>query len=147
MSSTIAMTNGNGAIFGAGADARQAQRPGVPMEKEPPEPAGNAHWLQPDEMENPGWVLKRAGLEKLTPVFGTSVPPRGLSGIMRTAAYKIPEHFTSHWLLLMAADRVDVVEDRIKRYLPFAVVAAGLGGVYLALRPRPTFLRRVREAL
>ena len=126
--------NGNGAVFGAGADARQARRPGVPMEKEPPEPMGNAHWLKPDAMKNPGYVLKRAGLEELTPVFGTSVPPRGLSGLMRKAAYKMPEHFTSHWLLLMAADRVDVLEDRLKRYLPLAVLG---GALYLGLRAVP----------
>lgn len=130
----------NEPIFGAGFDAREGQRPGVPMEKVPPEPAGNAHWLQPDRMANPGHVLKRAGLDELTPVFGTTVPPRGLSGVMRTAAYRIPDHFTRHWLLLLAADRVDVLEDRLRRFLPLAVVA---GGLYLALRPRKTFLQRL----
>ena len=123
------------------ADASFEQRPGVPMEKEAPAPAGNSHWLEPDRMTDPGYVLKRAGLEELTPVFGTSVPPRGLSGVMRTAAYKIPEHFTSHWLILLAADRVDVLEDRLRRYLPLAAVA---GGIYLAFRPRrKSFMRRV----
>lgn len=117
------------------------QTPGVPMEKDPPEPAGNAHWLTPDKMEDPGYVLKRAGLDELTPVFGTSVPPRGLSGLMRKSAYDIPEHYTTHWLLLLAADRVDVLEDRLKRYLPFVALA---GGIYLALRPRrKTLLQRL----
>jgi hypothetical protein len=85
--------------------------------------------------------MKRPGLEQLTPVFGTSCPPRGLSGMMRTAAYKIPDHFTSRWLVLLAADRVDVLEDRLRRYLPLALVA---GGLYLVLRPRrKSLLRRV----
>lgn len=131
----------NEKIPGAGADAMQRQRPGVPMEKDTPEPAGNAHWLKPERMENPGYVLKRAGLDELTPVFGTSVPPRGLSGLIRKSAYDIPEHFTSHWLLLLAADRIDVLEDRLKRYLPIAVVA---GGLLLAFRPRKkTLLQRI----
>lgn len=122
-------------------DTTPENRPGVPMEKEEPEPAGNAHWLEPERMTNPGYVLKRAGLEELTPVFGTTVPPRGLSGAMRTAAYKIPEHFTSHWLILLAADRIDVLEDRLKRYLPLAAVA---GGLYMAFRPRrKPLLRRI----
>ena len=121
-------------------DAPMEQRPGVPMEKETPAPAGNAHWLTPDRMPDPGYILKRPGLDELTPVFGTSCPPRGLSGAMRTAAYKIPEHFNTHWLLLLAADRVDVLEDRLKRYLPLAIVA---GGLYLAFRPKKTFFRRI----
>jgi len=121
-------------------DTSMEQRPGVPMEKEAPAPAGNAHWLTPEKMPDPGYILKRANLEELTPVFGTASPPRGLSGVMRTAAYKIPEHFTSHWLILLAADRVDVLEDRLKRYLPLALLA---GGVYLALRPRKTRLQRM----
>jgi hypothetical protein len=120
-----------------GIDAAMEQRPGVPMENETPAPVGNAHWLKPDRMADNGLVLKRAGLAELTPVFGTSVPPRALSGIMRTAAYNIPEHFTSHWLLLLAADRVDVVEDRVKRMLPFAMLA---GGLYLAFRMSRRFV-------
>lgn len=122
-------------IFGAGVDGSQEARPGVPMEKENPGPAGNAHWLMPDRMEDPGTIQKRAGLEQLTPVFGTAVPPRGLSGVMRKAAYKVPEHFTSHWLILLAADRVDVLEDRLKRLLPFAIPLAA-AGLYFGLRTR-----------
>ncbi|MBX3229252.1 MAG: hypothetical protein KIT84_18475 [Labilithrix sp.] len=120
-------------IPGAGVDGSQEARPGVPMEKETPEPAGNAHWLTPQRMPDPGWIQKRAGLEELTPVFGTTVPPRGLSGLMRRAAYRIPEHFTSHWLVLLAADRVDVLEDRLKTILPFVVPLAA-AGVYFGVR-------------
>jgi len=121
------------AIPGAGVDAALEARPGVPMENEKPAPAGNAHWLTPDRMEDPGTIQKRAGLEQLTPVFGTAVPPRGLSGMMRKAAYRVPEHFTSHWLMLLAADRVDVLEDRLKFLLPFAVPLAA-AGLYFGVR-------------
>lgn len=121
------------AIPGAGVDGTQEARPGVPMEKEKPAPAGNAHWLTPEPMRDPGYIQKRAGLEQLTPVFGTSCPPRGLSGAMRKAAYEIPEHFTTHWLLLLAADRVDVVEDRLKFLVPFAIPLAA-AGLYFGIR-------------
>jgi hypothetical protein len=50
---------------------------------------------------------------KMTPVYGTTVPPRGVSGAMRTMAYKIPEHKPAHWLMLLMADRVDVMEGWI----------------------------------
>jgi hypothetical protein len=48
---------------------------------------------------------------KLTPVFGNACPPRGLSGLMRDFAYRFSEGKMSHWVLLMAADRVDMVEE------------------------------------
>lgn len=112
-------------------DAAPERRPGVPMERERPAPVGNAHWLAPERQTDPGTVLKRTTLDALTPVFGTAVPPRGISGMMRRAAYRIPEHHTSHWLALLLADRVDALEHRAKRVLPFALAAAG---VYLLVR-------------
>jgi hypothetical protein len=48
---------------------------------------------------------------RLTPVFGTACPPRGLSGRMRDFAYHYSEGRLMRWLTLLAADRVDVVED------------------------------------
>jgi hypothetical protein len=50
----------------------------------------------------------------LTPVFGTSTPPRGLSGMMRRAAFKFSENDLRHWLILLAADRVNVGEGLIE---------------------------------
>ena len=50
----------------------------------------------------------------LTPVFGTACPPKGISGIMRRYAYdSFSEGQSAHWLLLMAADRVDALESAI----------------------------------
>jgi hypothetical protein len=51
----------------------------------------------------------------LTPVFGTSWPSRGLSGKIRRFAYpKYSEGRAAHWLLLLGADRVDVLENRLR---------------------------------
>jgi hypothetical protein len=97
---------------GIAVDADRSERPGVPMEQSPPRPVGNAHWLSPDRQGDPGFVMKRKGLDALTPVFGTTCPPHGISGTIRRAAYRIAEHKTSHWLLLMIADRVDALESR-----------------------------------
>lgn len=42
----------------------------------------------------------------MTPVFGTSTPPKGISGAMRKYAYrKYSEGRAAHWLVLIAADR------------------------------------------
>jgi MYXO-CTERM domain-containing protein len=46
-------------------------------------------------------------------VFGTAQPPYGLSGALRRGAYAIPEHRARHWMLLMLADRVELVEHRL----------------------------------
>lgn len=46
----------------------------------------------------------------LTRVFGTSTPPRGLSGRLRRYAFQFSEGSAGHWLTLMLADRVNVVE-------------------------------------
>ena len=122
-------------IFGAGIDRDPARRPGVPMETEP-KPAGHAHWQTPQRQEPTAEVLKRANLEQLTPVFGTAQPPKGLSGTMRRMAYRIPEHKLPHWLLLLMADRVDVLEHRLGRALPFVLMAGGVAALAAMATPR-----------
>ena len=49
----------------------------------------------------------------LTPSFGTSCPPKGLSGLMRDYAYRYSEGTNRHWMTLIFADRVDVLESLI----------------------------------
>jgi hypothetical protein len=47
-------------------------------------------------------------------VFGTSAPPRGLSGAIRKYAYRrFSEGRAAHWLLLLGADRVDAIESHL----------------------------------
>jgi hypothetical protein len=47
----------------------------------------------------------------LTAVFGTACPPRGLSGALRNLAFEYSEGTARHWLTLLLADRVDVLES------------------------------------
>ena len=46
----------------------------------------------------------------LTSVFGTSTPPSGPSGSLRRLAFRYSESSYGHWLPLVLADRVSVVE-------------------------------------
>ena len=46
----------------------------------------------------------------ITPLFGTSAPPTGLSGMLRRLAYKMTENDIRHFMLLLLADRINVVE-------------------------------------
>jgi hypothetical protein len=49
----------------------------------------------------------------LTPVFGTSCPPKGLSGLLREYAYQFGEGANRHWMTLILADRVDMIESMV----------------------------------
>jgi hypothetical protein len=98
-------------IPGWGADLDPAVRPAVPRER-PEDGLTHAHWTVPEQQPE-AWPRERSvehGM--LPPVFGTSCPPRGLSGAVRRLAYRrYSEGRAAHWLLLLAADRLDVVES------------------------------------
>ncbi len=99
-------------IPGWGVDLEEHLRTSVPKENFRPELTG-AHWDFP-ERQQPRWPRERSPEHKfLTPVFGTSCPPRGVSGAIRRFAYRYSEGRPIHWLLLVVADRVDVLEGRL----------------------------------
>lgn len=60
----------------------------------------------------------------MPPVYGTAVPLHGLSGLIRKAAYRYPDHVPAHWLLLLLGDRVDAWSLHARRSLPFAAPTA-----------------------
>jgi hypothetical protein len=96
-------------IEGWGADLDEANRPAYPMERTPPR-LDNVHWDTPEQQPMRMEVFCSPERPSMTPVFGTGPAPRGLSGAMRAAAYKMTENDLRHWFLLMFADRVDMVE-------------------------------------
>jgi hypothetical protein len=101
-----------------GVDKSDTQRPGVPMER--PALARKA----------PSGIAVRS----------SALPPRGVSGLIRRAAYRYPEHKPRRWLLLMFADRVDVLEHGYGRYLLLFGVGLAGGAVAAArglMRPSP----------
>nr|WP_294696168.1 hypothetical protein [uncultured Friedmanniella sp.] len=101
-------------IPGWGADLDPTDRPSVPRERFDPGASG-AHWDFPDRQPE-RWPRERS-IEHafLTPVFGTSCPPKGLSGVLRKHAYAAySEGRAAHWLVLLAADRVDAVESHLR---------------------------------
>jgi hypothetical protein len=103
-------------IPGWGVDLDPKDRPSVPRERFDPAASG-AHWEFP-ERQPELWPRERS-LEHafLTPVFGTTCPPRGVSGAMRQLAYRrYSEGRAAHWLILLAADRVDAVESHLRSF-------------------------------
>jgi hypothetical protein len=99
-------------IPGWGADADRSLRPSVPRERR--DLLTGAHWDFPERQ--PELVPRERSVEHkfLTPVFGTTAPLRGLSGAIRKYAYsRYSEARAAHWLILLASDRVDVLESRV----------------------------------
>ncbi|EMY35127.1 hypothetical protein D477_006076 [Arthrobacter crystallopoietes BAB-32] len=103
-------------IPGWGADLDPKDRPAVPKERFDPAASG-AHWDFP-ERQPEKWPRERSiEHQTLPPVFGTSAPPKGLSGALRKLAYrKYSEGRAAHWLILIAADRVDAVESHLRSF-------------------------------
>ncbi|MDP9068386.1 MAG: hypothetical protein M3N53_08605 [Actinomycetota bacterium] len=104
-------------IPGWGVDLDPKDRPSFPREQLDPNLSG-AHWDFPERQEEK-WPRERSIEHKfLTPVFGTSCPPKGLSGVMRKYAYSaFSEARAAHWVILLAADRVDAVESHLQSFL------------------------------
>lgn len=113
-------------IRGWGSDLDPRRRPGVPMEEKAHPRAGAQLPIEPQKSEVPV-IHAHGGLPKMPPVYGTAIPPKGLSGVLRKVAYAYPDHWVRHWMVLLVADRVDVWEHRLRRGLPVAVgMAAAL---------------------
>jgi hypothetical protein len=103
-------------IPGWGVDLDPRDRPAVPREQFDPSLSG-AHWDFPDRQPEL-WPRERSIEHKyLTPVFGTACPPKGLSGAIRKFAYGYSEGRAAHWLILLAADRVDATESHLRSLL------------------------------
>lgn len=103
-------------IPGWGADLDPADRPSYPQEKLDPFATG-AHWDFPERQ--PGGEDRERSIEHdgLPPVFGTSVPLKGLSGVIRRHAYaSYSEGRAAHWLLLILGDRVDAWESHLRSF-------------------------------
>mgnify|MGYP004487739853 CR=1 FL=1 len=100
-------------IPGWGADLDPADRPSVPREKYDPTFAG-AWWDFPERQEEKQPRERSIEHKFLTPVFGTASPPKGVSGAIRRLAYRrYSEGRAAHWLLLVAADRVDAAGSTV----------------------------------
>jgi hypothetical protein len=97
-------------ISGWGIDADPENEPTYPMKHWTGDDHQRLGWerppLQPADVE----ILKSIERPHLTAVFGTSAPPSGLSGALRRYAFKYSESHYGHWLPLLLADRINVVE-------------------------------------
>ncbi|HEX2605424.1 MAG TPA: hypothetical protein VHL60_12190 [Oxalicibacterium sp.] len=96
-------------IQGWGADLDHRNRPAYPMERIP---ARLEHPPQHEPQQQPITTTVFHSTERphITPIYGSTVPPQGLSGRLRAWAFKYSENNIVHWLLLLLADRINTVE-------------------------------------
>ncbi|WP_342647892.1 hypothetical protein [Mucilaginibacter sp. CSA2-8R] len=100
-------------INGWGIDADPENEPTYPIKKYTGDDHQRIHWERPPLQPVTVEVLHSNERPNLSAVFGTVAPPSGLSGAIRRYAFKYSESSYGHWLPLLLADRVNVVEGII----------------------------------
>ena len=100
-------------IPGWGIDADPQNNPTYPIKQWNGADHERLNYEKPPQQPMTVEVLHSIERPGLSCVYGTSVPPRGLSGSIRRFAFKYSENTYLHWLPLVIADRVDVVEGII----------------------------------
>lgn len=100
-------------IIGWGVDADPQNEPTYPMKNYTGDDHKRLHWDRPELQPETVEILKSNERPNMTAVFGTSSPPSGLSGAIRRYAFRFSESEYGHWLPLLLADRVNVVEGII----------------------------------
>lgn len=109
-------------IKGWGIDADPKNDPTYPMKRRTDAEQQGYSWQRPTQQPVNIEVLHSIERPNVSAVFGTSTPPSGLSGMIRRFAFKYSESSYGHWLPLLLADRVNVVEgvleDLSKGHVP-----------------------------
>ncbi len=100
-------------IKGWGMDADPKNDPTYPIKHRTNEEHKGYTWERPTQQPVTTEVLHSIERPNITAVFGTPLPPRGLSGRIRRYAFKFSENSYVHWLPLLLADRVDEIEGVI----------------------------------
>ncbi|HEV2081702.1 MAG TPA: hypothetical protein VGR32_04525 [Brevundimonas sp.] len=100
-------------VPGWGVDADPDNDPTWPMRDRTRDDGPGMNWTPPETQTADVEILQSVEHQRRPASVGTTLPPRGLSGLMRRRAFRLSESQWGHWLMLMAADRVDTVEGLI----------------------------------
>ncbi|MET1055473.1 MAG: hypothetical protein ABWY16_09205 [Pedobacter sp.] len=101
-------------IPGWGIDANPEDEPNYPMKNYTGDDHKRSNWERPAQQVQTVEILKSNERPALSAVFGTASPPTGLSGMIRRHAFKYSESSYGHWLPMLLADRINVVEGIIE---------------------------------
>jgi hypothetical protein len=97
-------------VTGWGVDANPENDPTYPMKTRNNGEHAGYSWERPPQQPQSVEVLHSNERPNVSAAFGTSTPPAGLSGMIRRFAFNYSENSYGHWLPLMLADRVGMVE-------------------------------------
>ena len=97
-------------VFGWGVDADPGNDPTYPYRDRSGDEGLTKDWQRPAQQQSDVEILQSIEHVRRPAVFGTSSPPSGLSGMLRRLAFRWSESNWMHWLILMGADRINMVE-------------------------------------
>lgn len=97
-------------VTGWAVDADPGNDPTYPMKHHTRIEHDGYSWDRPPQQEPEMEVLHSTERPNLAATFGETIPPAGLSGMIRRAAFTYSENSYGHWLPLMLADRIQMVE-------------------------------------
>jgi hypothetical protein len=97
-------------VTGWGVDADTENDPTYPMKTHVEGEHEGYSWDRPEQQSENVEVLSSTERPNLPSAFGTTLPPSGVSGMIRRAAFNYSENSYAHWPPLMLADRVQIVE-------------------------------------
>lgn len=100
-------------IKGWGIDANPQNDPTYPIKNRTNEEHDGYSWKRPSQQLQNVEILKSVERPNITSVFGSALPPEGVSGAIRKFAFKYSESSYGRWLPLVLADRVDAIEGII----------------------------------
>jgi hypothetical protein len=101
-------------IPGWGMDADPENEPTYPMKNYTGDDHHRINYERSEQQPQDVEILMSTERPAITRVFGTSVPPSGLSGKIRRYAFQHSEDRYRHWIPLILADRINVFEGLIE---------------------------------
>ncbi len=121
-------------IKGWGFDADPENEPTYPMKNYTGADHERLNYERPPLQRETVEVLHSNERPGLSAVYGTPLPPSGLSGTIRRHAFKYSEGNWTHWLGLLLADRVNSVEgigsDFSRGFVPNIFAEMGWKGMW-----------------
>jgi hypothetical protein len=98
-------------LTGWGIDSDPIDQPNYPIKHYTGDDHSRKNWQRPTQQAANVEILMSIERPYISAVFGTKLPPKGLSGALRRFAFKYSENMYRHWLPLLMADRIDTIES------------------------------------
>lgn len=116
-------------IPGWGMDADPENEPTYPIKNYTGDDHKRINYERSPQQPRTVEILMSTERPSLSVVFGDTVPPSGLSGMIRRYAFKNSEDRYRHWIPLILADRINMLEgliDDVKQgHLPNVIKERG----------------------